>query len=136
MPLALVTKWFGASRWVPTWRVDVISIPPTPSKATRLTHLILGPSYRAKPGVLTSQFWDRSSTFSASGCAGIGRWYQGYGATLSLVLIGVDASRITRSQRTGTENYSLRVLRQLLTQDQRNAYRLYLGQPLPEGLLP
>src|SRR5438094_707255 len=39
MPLALVTKWFGASRWVPTCRVDVISMPPTPSKATRLTRL-------------------------------------------------------------------------------------------------
>ena len=52
------------------------------------------------------------------------------------MLIGVDASRVTRLRRTGTENYSLRVLRELLAQDQRNAYRLYLGQPLPEGLLP
>jgi glycosyltransferase involved in cell wall biosynthesis len=52
------------------------------------------------------------------------------------VLIGVDASRVTRSRRTGTENYSLHVLRQLLAQDQRNAYRLYLAQPLPDGLLP
>jgi glycosyltransferase involved in cell wall biosynthesis len=58
------------------------------------------------------------------------------GATLSLVLIGVDASRVTRPRRTGTENYSLRVLRELLAQDQRNAYRLYLRQPLPDGLLP
>jgi len=58
------------------------------------------------------------------------------GATLSLVLIGVDASRVTRSRRTGTENYSLRVLRELLAQDLRNAYRLYLSQPLPDGLLP
>ncbi len=58
------------------------------------------------------------------------------GATLSLVLIGVDASRVTRAHRTGTENYSLRVLRELLTQDQRNAYRLYLSQALPDGLLP
>jgi glycosyltransferase involved in cell wall biosynthesis len=52
------------------------------------------------------------------------------------VLIGVDASRVTRRLRTGTENYSLHVLRELLGQDQENAYRLYLNQPLPEGLLP
>ena len=58
------------------------------------------------------------------------------GATLSLVLIGVDASRVTRSRRTGTENYSLRVLGELLAEDQRHAYRLYLSQPLPKGLLP
>jgi glycosyltransferase involved in cell wall biosynthesis len=58
------------------------------------------------------------------------------GATLSFVLIGVDASRVTRPHRTGTENYSLRVLRELLAEDQRNAYRLYLSQPLPPGLLP
>jgi glycosyltransferase involved in cell wall biosynthesis len=58
------------------------------------------------------------------------------GATLSLVLIGVDASRVTRPHRTGTENYSLRVLRELLAEDQRNAYRLYLSQPLAVGLLP
>jgi glycosyltransferase involved in cell wall biosynthesis len=52
------------------------------------------------------------------------------------VLIGVDASRVTRPHRTGTENYSLRVLRELLAQDRRNAYRLYLSQPVPDGLLP
>src|ERR1700731_4575009 len=58
------------------------------------------------------------------------------GATLVFVLIGVDASRISRPRRTGTENYSLHVLRHLLSQDQHNAYRLYLSQPLAEGLLP
>jgi glycosyltransferase involved in cell wall biosynthesis len=52
------------------------------------------------------------------------------------VLVGVDASRVTRAHRTGTENYSLQVLRQLLTLDQDNAYRLYLSAALPEGLLP
>src|SRR5216683_1369749 len=52
------------------------------------------------------------------------------------MLVGVDASRITRVQRTGTENYSLHVLRELLAQDQENVYRLYLGAPLPPGLLP
>jgi glycosyltransferase involved in cell wall biosynthesis len=57
------------------------------------------------------------------------------GANLTVVLIGVDASRVTRPTRTGTENYSLQVLRHLLAQDQRNAYRLYLSQPLVDGLL-
>lgn len=51
------------------------------------------------------------------------------------MLIGVDASRITRRQRTGTENYSLHVLRRLLALDQRNRYRLYLNEPLPPALL-
>jgi glycosyltransferase involved in cell wall biosynthesis len=57
------------------------------------------------------------------------------GATLWLVLIGVDASRITR-QLTGTETYTLHVLRNLLVDDQRNDYRLYLNRPIPTGLLP
>jgi glycosyltransferase involved in cell wall biosynthesis len=52
------------------------------------------------------------------------------------VLIGVDASRVTRPHRTGTENYSLHVLRELLRQDTHNAYRLYLSARLPDGLLP
>jgi glycosyltransferase involved in cell wall biosynthesis len=52
------------------------------------------------------------------------------------VLVGVDASRVTRPRRTGTENYSLHVLRELLAADHDNAYRLYLGEPLPDGLLP
>jgi glycosyltransferase involved in cell wall biosynthesis len=57
------------------------------------------------------------------------------GATLWLVLIGVDASRITR-QLTGTETYTLHMLRNLLLHDPRNDYRLYLNRPLPMGLLP
>lgn len=51
------------------------------------------------------------------------------------MLVGVDASRITRVWRTGTENYSLHVLRELLAQDQESAYRLYLSTQLPDGLL-
>jgi glycosyltransferase involved in cell wall biosynthesis len=51
------------------------------------------------------------------------------------VLIGVDASRVTRPRRTGTENYSLHLLRALLSQDQDNAYRLYLSAPLAPELL-
>ncbi len=52
------------------------------------------------------------------------------------VLIGVDASRVTRARLTGTETYSLQVLRALLPLDQRNDYRLYLSQPLSRDLLP
>ena len=52
------------------------------------------------------------------------------------MLVGIDASRITRPRRTGTENYSLHVLRGLLTLDPDNAYRLYLSAPLADGLLP
>ena len=48
----------------------------------------------------------------------------------------MDASRVTRARRTGTENYSLHVLRELLRQDARNRYRVYLSIPLPDGLLP
>ncbi len=51
------------------------------------------------------------------------------------MLVGIDASRVTRSQRTGTENYSLHVLRELLKLDAENAYRLYLSAPLPSTLL-
>ena len=52
------------------------------------------------------------------------------------MLIGVDASRVTRARRTGTENYSLQVLRHLLARHSPHRYRLYLNQPLPDGLLP
>jgi glycosyltransferase involved in cell wall biosynthesis len=51
------------------------------------------------------------------------------------VLVGVDASRITRPRRTGTENYSLHVLRHLLSGDLDNSYRLYLSGNLRPGLL-
>ena len=51
------------------------------------------------------------------------------------MLIGVDASRITRHRRTGTENYSLHVLRELLTLDADNAFRLYTSAPIPPELI-
>src|SRR5579863_4193357 len=57
-----VTKYSGASRCVPTCRVDEMNCPPTFSKAGRLIHLTVGPSYVANEGVLTSQFCDRSTT--------------------------------------------------------------------------
>ena len=52
------------------------------------------------------------------------------------MLIGVDASRVTRPQRTGTENYSLHVLRNLLEQDDHNTYRLYASRAIGPHLLP
>ncbi len=50
--------------------------------------------------------------------------------------IGIDASRATAAQRTGTENYSLFLIRGLLGLDQRNQYRLYFNQPPAVNLLP
>src|SRR6266705_692259 len=57
-----VTKCSWASRCVPTCSVDEMNCPPTFSKAGRLIHLTVGPSYVAKEGVFTSQFCDRSMT--------------------------------------------------------------------------
>jgi glycosyltransferase involved in cell wall biosynthesis len=50
------------------------------------------------------------------------------------MLFGIDASRAAYAQRTGTENYSLFLIRALLEQDQQNSYRLYFSQPPGEGL--
>ena len=50
--------------------------------------------------------------------------------------IGIDASRATREQRTGTEGYSLHLLRALLKQDAQNQYILYYNQPPRARLLP
>ena len=52
------------------------------------------------------------------------------------MLIGIDASRATRPQRTGTENYSLYLLRHLLATDSHHRYRLYFDVPPPRGLFP
>ena len=52
------------------------------------------------------------------------------------MLIGVDASRAVTAQPTGTENYSLFLIRALLNLDERNRYRLYFNQAPIEGLLP
>lgn len=52
------------------------------------------------------------------------------------LLVGVDASRVTRRLLTGTENYSLQVLRHLLSLDEQNRYRLYLSETPAQGLLP
>ena len=52
------------------------------------------------------------------------------------MLIGVDASRATAEQRTGTENYTLHLVQSLLELDQRNRYRLYFNHKPADGLLP
>lgn len=52
------------------------------------------------------------------------------------MIIGIDASRTTAARRTGTENYSLHLVRELLTLGEAHCFRLYFNQaPLP-GLLP
>jgi glycosyltransferase involved in cell wall biosynthesis len=51
-----------------------------------------------------------------------------------LNLIGIDASRALRSQRTGTENYSWQLIRHLLALGGSHRYRLYCQQPPPAGL--
>ena len=50
------------------------------------------------------------------------------------MLIGIDASRATPTERTGTENYALHLIQTLLALDHANAYRLYVQQPPPAGL--
>jgi glycosyltransferase involved in cell wall biosynthesis len=50
------------------------------------------------------------------------------------MLIGIDASRALRSRRTGTENYSLQLIRQLLRLEGGHIFRLYCDQPPPSGL--
>lgn len=50
--------------------------------------------------------------------------------------IGIDASRATSPERTGTEAYSLHLLRHLLALDGRNRYTLYFNRPAAPGILP
>jgi glycosyltransferase involved in cell wall biosynthesis len=52
------------------------------------------------------------------------------------MLIGIDASRATIAQRTGTENYSLYLIRALLAAGQAHHFRLYFNQAPEEGLFP
>ncbi len=52
------------------------------------------------------------------------------------MLIGIDASRAIIARRTGTENYSLQVIRGLGLAGPEHHYRLYLREPAPPGLLP
>ncbi|MBC7234266.1 MAG: glycosyltransferase family 4 protein [Chloroflexi bacterium] len=52
------------------------------------------------------------------------------------LLIGVDASRAVVAQRTGTENYTLYLVRALLHIGQGHRWRLYFREPPPRGLFP
>ena len=52
------------------------------------------------------------------------------------MLIGIDASRATIAQRTGTENYSLQVIRGLVAAAPEHRFRLYLRESDAAGLLP
>jgi glycosyltransferase involved in cell wall biosynthesis len=47
------------------------------------------------------------------------------------MLIGIDASRAVVFPRTGTENYSLQLIRHLLALDTHHHYRLYFNRHLP-----
>lgn len=52
------------------------------------------------------------------------------------MLIGIDASRALVAQRTGTEAYSLHLVRALLNEPTSHRFRLYLNAAPPAGLFP
>jgi glycosyltransferase involved in cell wall biosynthesis len=52
------------------------------------------------------------------------------------MLIGIDASRAVAGERTGTENYSLYLIRAMLADPRQHRYRLYASRAPSEGLLP
>ncbi len=52
------------------------------------------------------------------------------------MLIGVDASRATSAQRTGIENYSYHLIRELLSLSSPHQFRLYFNRPPAPGLFP
>jgi glycosyltransferase involved in cell wall biosynthesis len=52
-----------------------------------------------------------------------------------MTLIGIDASRATVSQRTGTEGYSLNIIEAMLRLKDEVRFRLYFRDDPPEGLL-
>jgi glycosyltransferase involved in cell wall biosynthesis len=52
------------------------------------------------------------------------------------MFIGIDASRATRRERTGTENYSLNLIGHLLALESGHRYRLYFNQPPGGELFP
>lgn len=52
------------------------------------------------------------------------------------MLIGIDASRAVLSQRTGTENYSFHLIRNLIPLDGENSYRLYFNRSPEPHLFP
>jgi glycosyltransferase involved in cell wall biosynthesis len=52
------------------------------------------------------------------------------------MLIGIDASRATVARRTGTENYSLHLIRELLAESTDHRFRLYFKQAPQPALFP
>jgi glycosyltransferase involved in cell wall biosynthesis len=52
------------------------------------------------------------------------------------MLIGIDASRATFARRTGTENYSLHLIRNLLDLGEAHQFRLYFNQAPTADLFP
>ena len=52
------------------------------------------------------------------------------------MLIGIDASRATATRRTGTEVYSLHLIRALLARRAGHRFRLYFNQAPAPGLFP
>jgi glycosyltransferase involved in cell wall biosynthesis len=52
------------------------------------------------------------------------------------MIIGIDASRATAARRTGTENYSLHLVRELIALGEDHRFRLYFNQGPPPGLVP
>lgn len=52
------------------------------------------------------------------------------------MLIGIDASRATAAQRTGTEGYSLQIIRALVEQGRGHRFRLFFRDDPPPGLVP
>jgi len=52
------------------------------------------------------------------------------------MLIGIDASRAAARERTGTENYSLHLIRHLLALESGHRYRLYFNRPPSIGFFP
>lgn len=50
------------------------------------------------------------------------------------MLIGIDASRAALTQRTGTENYSLYLIRKLIEMGEGHRFRLYFNRPPQDGL--
>ncbi len=52
------------------------------------------------------------------------------------MLIGIDASRAVTARRTGTETYSLHLIRALLALGEKHRFRLYFNRPPPVGLFP
>ncbi|MFP3897422.1 MAG: glycosyltransferase family 4 protein [Anaerolineales bacterium] len=50
------------------------------------------------------------------------------------MLIGIDASRAALAQRTGTENYSLYLIREMIALGEEHRFRLYFNRPPQDGL--